>query len=115
MHELKNDRYRAVIAPEAGGAVMSLSRDGRTILRPAPSVDAVKTDPRKAACFPCVPWFGRLFGGLDFDSRRYDLKPTLPTCDAEHALPALRRERRGRQAVVAAADDDQIELHPVYN
>lgn len=86
MHELKNDRYRAVIAPEAGGAVMSLSRDGRNILRPAPSLDAVKTDPRKAACFPCVPWFGRLFGGLDFGSRRYDLKPTLPSCDAEHPL-----------------------------
>ncbi len=47
---------------------------------------AVAADPREAACYPCVPWFGRLFGGLDFDGRHYDLAPTLPACDPQHAL-----------------------------
>ncbi len=86
MHEIGNDRYRALIAPGAGGAVMALEYQGRNIMRPAPSVEAIKADPRQAACFPCVPWFGRLFGGLDFDGRHYDLAPTLPACDPAHAL-----------------------------
>lgn len=83
---ISNGPYSAVIAPDAGGAVMALRFDGRDILRPAPSVDAVKTDPREAACYPCVPWFGRLYGGLDFGGRHYDLAPTLPACDPDHAL-----------------------------
>ncbi len=77
---------KAVLAPALGGAVMSLSFDGNNIFRPASSRGAVAADPREAACYPCVPWFSRLHGGLDFEGRHYDLKPTLPACDPEHAL-----------------------------
>ena len=50
------------------------------------SEQAVAADPREAACYPCVPWFSRLPGGLDFNGKHYDLAPTLPACDPEHAL-----------------------------
>jgi len=79
-------KMRASLAPDLGGAVTSLAFDGRDVLRPAPSREAVAADPREAACYPCVPWFGRLFGGLDFAGRHYDLNPTLPICDPIHAL-----------------------------
>lgn len=86
MIEIENGPYRAAIAPGAGGCVMRLQYNGRDILRRAPSLEAVKADPRESACYPCVPWFGRLFGGLDFDGRHYNFTPTLPVCDPEHAL-----------------------------
>ena len=76
----------ASLAPGLGGVVMRLTHDGRDLLRPAQSADAVAKDPREAACFPCVPWFSRLAGGLDFNGRHYALAPTLPACDPDHAL-----------------------------
>lgn len=76
----------ARLAPEHGGAVLSLRYGSANILRPASSIEAVARDPREAACYPCVPWFSRLPGGLDFQDRHYDLAPTLPACDPVHAL-----------------------------
>ena len=86
MIEISAGELKAVLAPDLGGAVMSLSFEGANIFRPAASREAVAADPREAACYPCVPWFSRLFGGLDFDGVHYDLAPTLPACDPEHAL-----------------------------
>jgi aldose 1-epimerase len=84
--EITAGKFKAVLAPELGGAVMSLEHGGVNIFRPAASRDAVAADPREAACYPCVPWFSRLHGGLDFGGGHYDLAPTLPACDPEHAL-----------------------------
>ena len=86
MIEISEDEMKAVLAPELGGVVMSLSFGGKNIFRPAASQETVAADPREAACYPCVPWFSRLFDGLDFDGRHYDLAPTLPACDPDHAL-----------------------------
>ncbi len=86
MIEISSNSARAVIAPDLGGAVMSFDCDGRDILRRAPSHEAVAKDPREAACYPCVPWFSRLPGGLDFNGRHYELAPTLTACDPDHAL-----------------------------
>ena len=86
MLEISAGVMTASLAPKLGGVVMRLSHDGRDLLRPACSADAVAEDPREAACFPCVPWFSRLAGGLDFEGRHYDLAPTLPACDPHHAL-----------------------------
>ncbi|WP_425409076.1 hypothetical protein [Hyphococcus sp.] len=86
MLEIADGHYSAWIAPEAGGSLMSLRYRGRDMLRPAANIETVAADPREAACYPCVPWFGRLRGGLDFGARHYDLAPTLPACDPEHAL-----------------------------
>ncbi len=83
---LSAGELKAGLAPDLGGVVMSLDYGGHDIFRPADSRDAVAADPREAACYPCVPWFSRLHGGLDFGGRHYDLAPTLPACDAEHAL-----------------------------
>jgi aldose 1-epimerase len=74
-----------VVAARAGGLVLAARKNGRDLLRPAPSLDAARRDPRLSACFPCVPYFGRLYGGLFFEGRRWDQKPTLPGCDARHA------------------------------
>ncbi len=78
--------WRAVVAPQAGCALMSLQYQAHDVLRPAASFAAVKADPREAACYPCVPWFGRLSGGLVFADTHYDLAPTLPACDPENPL-----------------------------
>ncbi|WP_375202720.1 aldose epimerase family protein [Hyphococcus sp.] len=86
MTAISAGKIKAVLAPDLGGAVMSLSFEGKNIFRPASSRDAVAVDPREAACYPCVPWFSRLFGGLDFGGRHYELAPTLPACDPDHAL-----------------------------
>ena len=47
-------------APERGGAILSLTRAGRDVLRPAPAVIA---DPFELACFPLVPYANRIAGG----------------------------------------------------
>lgn len=86
MIEISAGGMTAAVAPELGGAVMRLALAGRDLLRPAPSLEAVAADPRAAACYPCVPWFGRLFGGLTAGGRRYDIAPTLPACDPDHPL-----------------------------
>lgn len=78
--------WDVLIAPELGGAVLALRHRGRDILRPAISADAVAEDPREAACYPCAPWFGRLYDGLKVAGRHYDLAPTHPLCDADYPL-----------------------------
>lgn len=47
-------------APERGGAILSLTRAGRDVLRPTPAVIA---DPFDLACFPLVPYANRIAGG----------------------------------------------------
>lgn len=87
--ELASGGYNARLQPAAGGRLLSLSKDGRALLRAqthALTADGAAADPREAACFPCAPYFGRLAGGLLFGRRRWPLKPTLPACDADHAL-----------------------------
>lgn len=78
--------WEAGVAPSHGGSLSFLRRAGADILRPAASIGALAGDPRNGACFPCVPYFGRLAGGLDFGGGRWPLDPTLPACDPAHAL-----------------------------
>lgn len=75
----------AEIAPDLGGTVLSLAIGGKDVLRRG-AREAVAADPRAAASFPCLPWFGRLFGGLTFGESRWDVAPTLPACDPRHPL-----------------------------
>lgn len=84
--EIYARQMRAALAPALGGAVMRLSCGGRDVLRPAASLEEVASDPRAAACYPMVPWFSRLPGGLNFAGCHYDLASTLPVCDPDHAL-----------------------------
>lgn len=86
MIELRAGAAIAVVAPDLGGSILSLSHQGRDVLRPSASRAAVAADPREAACYPCVPWFGRLFGPLTAGGKSIHLAPTLPACDPDHAL-----------------------------
>lgn len=47
-------------APERSGAILSLTRAGRDVLRPTPAVIA---DPFDVACFPLIPYANRIAGG----------------------------------------------------
>lgn len=76
--------WRLRLVPEHGGTVASLSKDGRDVLRPAASIEAIGRDPRAAAHYPCAPWFNRLFGGFDFGGRHWPLDPILDPCAALH-------------------------------
>ncbi|MEZ5927502.1 MAG: hypothetical protein R3C55_03345 [Parvularculaceae bacterium] len=84
--ELSAGEYEAGVAPALGGALTFLRQSGRDLLRPAASLDAIREDPRSAASFVCVPYFGRLYGGLDFAGRHWDMAPTVPACDPKSAL-----------------------------
>lgn len=52
--------WAATLAPECGGAILSLTRGGRDVLRPAPATVA---DPFDVACFPLVPYANRIADG----------------------------------------------------
>lgn len=81
--QLDHGGWRLRLVPEHGGTIASLSLDGRDVLRPAETVEAIARDPRAAAHYPCAPWFNRLYGGFDFGGRRWPLDPIL---DLEAAL-----------------------------
>lgn len=67
----------ADLAPALGGAVLFFGDRRGPMLRAGASA-AVATDPRAAAIFPCVPWFGRLQSDLDAQGRAASLRATLP-------------------------------------
>lgn len=48
------------VAPERGGAILSLTRGGRDVLRPTP---AVISDAFDLACFPLLPYANRIASG----------------------------------------------------
>ena len=52
--------WAVALRPDLGGAVASLTWQGRDILRPTP---AEATDPLDTACFPLVPYANRIAGG----------------------------------------------------
>lgn len=80
--EIAAGAYAARVATQ-GGVLLSLTKAGIDLLRPAPKAPS---DPRDAACFACLPYFGRLPGGLRFGARRYPLRPTHPAADPVNAL-----------------------------
>ena len=83
MITLSTQQAKADISPEHGGAIVSVIVKGKEVLRPCSSIDALANDPRNAACFTCVPYFGRLYDGLAGAS---ELSPTLPVCDPVYPL-----------------------------
>lgn len=103
---LRHGAVEASLSPDHGAALLSVKIAGDDMLRPAPSIEAVAEDPRNAACFPCVPWFGRLFDGVEAGGRKVDLAPTLPACDPRYPLHG---EGWTRSWGVASYTDDFIE------
>lgn len=63
-------------APEQGGAILSLTRCGRDVLRPTPAEIA---DPFDRACFPLVPYANRIaHGRFDWDGEAVHLPHNHP-------------------------------------
>lgn len=84
--EIRDGGYEASVSPESGAALLSLRRGDFQILRKARPLNAALDDPREASCFPCAPWFGRLYNGLQFNGNSWPVAPTLPVADPGHAL-----------------------------
>lgn len=74
---ISSDDLSATVAPALGCAVLSLSDGAGPLLREG-TVAAVAADPRRAAMFPCVPWFGRLNADFRSQGRQATLASTLP-------------------------------------
>ncbi|MBT8471654.1 MAG: hypothetical protein KJN99_03555 [Marinicaulis sp.] len=83
---LKRGKSEAAIAPEYGGAVVYWRFDGVNILRPAQHLNAIKADIRNAACYPCVPYFGRLQNVANGSGDIIKQDPTFPDADPMNAL-----------------------------
>jgi aldose 1-epimerase len=72
-------------APECGGAILSLTRAGRDVLRPTPAVIA---DPFDVACFPLVPYANRIaHGAFAWDGETIRLPRNHP--DQPHPLHGI--------------------------
>ncbi|MGA0600165.1 aldose 1-epimerase [Caulobacter sp. KR2-114] len=99
---LRHGDWVAGLAPEVGGAILSLRRAGRDILRPTPTIDA--GDVRRSAGFAMVPFANRIDGGrLVWAGREWRL-PRDPA-DPRHALHGVgwRRPWRVEWAVTSRA------------
>jgi len=65
---LRSDGWQATLRPDIGGALASLTLDGREVLRTMPQG---ATDPLDTACFPLAPYCNRIregrfrFGGAE--------------------------------------------------
>ena len=82
---LQSGAIEATIAPSLGGALLRYQRDGADVLRPG-DFDAVQSDPRNAAYFPCVPFFGRMAPPRPSAFGDWSPRPTLPQCEPNFAL-----------------------------
>ncbi|MBI1391189.1 MAG: hypothetical protein GC152_00480 [Alphaproteobacteria bacterium] len=73
----------AEVSPEAGGALASLALDGADALRRSTPAD-VTANILNAACYPCVPYFGRLASEITIDGNARALTPTHPQIGVIH-------------------------------
>lgn len=70
---------RMEIAPFLGGAILSLERAGRPLLRPTPEAMLARLDARMTACFPMLPFANRITNGIfDFAGQRHCLALNVP-------------------------------------
>ena len=68
--------WEMVVAPDAGAAILSLTRNGTDILRPTPEG---ATDPFDRACFPLVPYANRIaFGTFEWEGRMHHIPHNHP-------------------------------------
>src|SRR5919206_130192 len=72
---LRRDALELVLAPEQGGSILAFRRDGFDLMRPAQGSGNVRTH----ACFPLVPYSGRIdHGRFTFRGREYQVPPNFP-------------------------------------
>jgi aldose 1-epimerase len=72
-------QWRAEIAPEIGGSILSLTHAGRAVLRPTPDEALAERAVRRTACFPLIPYANRIAGGrFAWDGQEYRLAQNFP-------------------------------------
>jgi len=97
---LRAGAWKAGLLPGLGGAVASLTRDGRDVLRPAP---AGATDPLATGCFPLVPYANRIaHGRFTFEGEEHRLP--LNFGDHPHSLHGIGWQSRWTIGLLGDAD-----------
>jgi aldose 1-epimerase len=95
--------WRATVAPEQGGAILSLDWRGQPVFRPTP---AGATDMLETACFPLVPYANRIADArFAFEGR--DVRLTAQDRFAPHALHG---DGSLNPWTVEAVSDDSVEM-----
>ncbi len=68
--------WEAVVAPDLGGTILSLTHRGSDILRPTP---AGAVDPLATGCFPLLPYANRIaFGTFEWEGQTHHLPRNYP-------------------------------------
>jgi aldose 1-epimerase len=94
------------LCPRRGGAIATLRKSDRALLRPAGEAFLSRGDPHLAACFPLVPFSNRIADGrFRFRGRVYDLERNFPP--EPHAIHGYGWQNSW---LVAAAGPSRAEL-----
>jgi aldose 1-epimerase len=113
MLSLKNGGAVCDLLPEVGGAVGRFAVGGHEILRvAAPGA----TDARQTGCFPLVPFFGRIRGGIvEFRGERLTLPPDpsfTPNAIHGHGWRNPWRVEESREDAATLAYDHRADAWP---
>ena len=81
--KLVKDDWSIGVSPDQGGVLKYVRHLGRDILRPA---DGNNSDPLLSSCYPCVPWFGRLYEPLPNLGNPFHVGLTNPSCDPTYPI-----------------------------
>jgi len=80
---LKNKYLQASLDPNGACLTSFETNHHQAILRDRPPG---QTDPILSACFPCLPFFGRIAHALTWEGQTYPLRPTHQAADQHHAI-----------------------------
>lgn len=113
--EMTAGTLRVTVAPHAGGSLASFHAGDHALMRTAP--DITSSDPLTMACYPLLPFVGRVaYGRFRFEGRDVTLPPH--PISAPHALHGLGWQRRwslaatGPREVTIALEHDGKEDWP---
>ncbi|MEO1641866.1 MAG: aldose 1-epimerase [Pseudomonadota bacterium] len=85
MIRLERDDFTLAVAPKFGGSVMSFTRSGKDILRPASEMGETNWDTRNTAGFPMLPFVGRITDGR-FKIGKHDVQLPANMPPEPHAI-----------------------------
>lgn len=103
---LCRDEWSAQLAPEIGGAILSLAWRDSAILRPTPAEAVQRGEVRRTACYPLVPYANRIARGrFRWAGRDHVLRANFPV--GAHPLHGVGWRRPWQ---VERADEARCEL-----
>lgn len=99
---------RMEVAPALGACILSLTHDGRSILRPATAAAVMEGGTRLSGCYAMLPFANRIANGrFLFAGRWQQLRANAPEIVGPHALHGLGWQRPWQ---VLAAGTDFVSL-----